>query len=701
MYYQSHATHAIFLIFLCNSILCFLLVLGIFVKNWFCALGVIFYLMVFTSLDLHLVLALFFIPYVMASRQSGSFPSIAFKDFSDFILGNFGPKISLPTVMTILLSMTNNTELLSLHFKQVENAKSTSWIKCLARAIKEQLGDDGTKTLFSEAELSIFETATIKDPDITSLAAKLGQFSQALEIYPYNQKRKFTGTLQSISHDCMKPALLICPNSAVCLTAGCNHSSLHQKSRLRDIPHVTLIKGTNIYHNVQLLSGQCNKCKTIYYADHERTPASEGTQAMKFFLNSAQYLKVGQKLWVNREFSTAVLNAIYDLHASASGWMNFFKDTYANEGLSLSRRHIWAAFVQESIRQISVTSGIDFSIQDTASIEEVTESAFAILGKNGVIYPAEDHSCAECSQPYKARSDLILNPNDHSAVGVGDNSSRQRSESEMDVDVQNVTMKVLDGIVVGTKHCAYDNCTSDLVNYRGGSFCQVHEHEFGNRCRVRDCTSIIIPSTMACANHQGLWNKYKLDHSAGSLAGSKRMLNRRQENLPWNSNIDREHQPHDQPALDPAKTKHFFGPATFYCVETICAPCGVVVAWAKFAKSESESNILAFLNQVYPVKELRPNYICIDKACRVLKHIVAQGLWDEWSETTRFIVDSYHYQNHRKTDALCQTWCNPAPTDGSAPNLVITARDSDGKLYQKRAFNTQVNNQVLILKNYL
>ena len=228
------------------------------------------------------------------------------------------------------------------------------------------------------------------------------------------------------------------------------------------------------------------------------------------------------------------------------------------------------------------------------------------------------------------------------------------------------------------------------MNYRGGSFCQIHEHEFGNRCRVRDCTDIIIPPTMACTAHQGLWNKYRLDHSAGSLAGSKRMLNRRQEDLAWNPKNDREHQAHDQPAPDPTKTKHFFGPATFYCVETICAPCGVVVAWAKFAKSESESNILAFLNQVYPSKELRPNYICIDKACRVLKHIAAQGHWDEWSETTRFIVDSYHYQNHRKTDTLCRTWCNPAPTDGSAPNLVITAKGSDGKSYQKRAFNTQV-----------
>jgi hypothetical protein len=221
--------------------------------------------------------------------------------------------------------------------------------------------------------------------------------------------------------------------------------------------------------------------------------------------------------------------------------------------------------------------------------------------------------------------------------------------------------------------------------------CRVHEHEFGNRCRVRDCTETSVRPTKACAAHQSAWNKYQLDHSAASLAGSKRMLNRQQENLEWNPKPEQEFQPHDQPAPEPKKLKHFFGPATFYCVETICCPCGVVEAWAKFARAESESNILAFMKKVYPTKESRPDYICIDKACKVLKHMAAQGHWDEWSETTRLIVDTYHYKTHLKTDILCRTWCNPAPTDGSAPNLVVKATASDGSTYDKRAFNTQVN----------
>ena len=111
----------------------------------------------------------------------------------------------------------------------------------------------------------------------------------------------------------------------------------------------------------------------------------------------------------------------------------------------------------------------------------------------------------------------------------------------------------------------------------------------------------------------------------------------------------------------------------------------------KFAKSESESNILKFITRTYPTKESRPDYICIDKGCRLLKHIAAQGHWDEWSQTTRFIVDSYHYQNHRKSDIFCRKWCDPAPENGLAPNLVIPAIASDGSTYLKRAFNTQVN----------
>jgi hypothetical protein len=175
--------------------------------------------------------------------------------------------------------------------------------------------------------------------------------------------------------------------------------------------------------------------------------------------------------------------------------------------------------------------------------------------------------------------------------------------------------------------------------------------------------------------------------------GVRRMLQRPHDLQAWQTEQNRPHQPHDEEAPDRPPT-HYFSPARYYCVETVVAPCGVVISWTKFDKSESPTNILNYLNKIYPTPESRPAYICIDKACLVLRTAIANGSWDEWKKTTRFIVDSYHYNNHKADDALCAKFCNPAPLDGSAPNLVQFARDKHGVLQMQRAFNTQVCEQL-------
>src|SRR6266498_2929602 len=51
--------------------------------------------------------------------------------------------------------------------------------------------------------------------------------------------------------------------------------------------------------------------------------------------------------------------------------------------------------------------------------------------------------------------------------------------------------------------------------------------------------------------------------------------------------------------------------------------------------------------------ESRAAYICIDKACTVLRHIVTNNAYQDWFQSTRFVVDSYHYINHKATDTMC------------------------------------------------
>ena len=131
------------------------------------------------------------------------------------------------------------------------------------------------------------------------------------------------------------------------------------------------------------------------------------------------------------------------------------------------------------------------------------------------------------------------------------------------------------------------------------------------------------------------------------------MLYKPGENPPWQPAQDSNAQPHDEPAPN-VQYATYFMPCQFYCVETICASCGVVIAWAKFANSESPTNIMHFLETVYPTEESCLDYICIDKACIVLSHITSNSSWESWGKTSRFIVDSYHYINHQTSDFLCR-----------------------------------------------
>ena len=42
-------------------------------------------------------------------------------------------------------------------------------------------------------------------------------------------------------------------------------------------------------------------------------------------------------------------------------------------------------------------------------------------------------------------------------------------------------MHIVDGIVMGPTHCAYQNCENELLNARGGASCAIHEQEYGNQ----------------------------------------------------------------------------------------------------------------------------------------------------------------------------------------------------------------------------
>lgn len=423
------------------------------------------------------VLVLFWfqmIPSASAAHTERPFPDISFSAFTEIIQSNFGSQISLTTVLTLLFTLTENVDLLNLHFRQQhpefkgENKiQVTGWMTALAKALTEKLGHE-RHSLYHDGEGD-----NLPSNDKAKLvAAKLDNLAVNLNLTPYDEENNYTGKLLPVSLKAIEPVHMICPIAIVCGTSTCKARSLVQYTRDSSIPKVTLIKGHKIYKNASVLTGRCPACDTSYSADHERFvhEFEESKQPKRVYLNSAKYLKLGTLLWGDRLFTSSMINAMYSFHASASACSQYWNLTYGTKSTSVSRAHIWQALVQDSLRTIAQESKIDIELNDPLNITEVTTQAFEILGEKGIIRAADKHECSECTQPYKKRSDAVLN-NPAAVVGVDENQNvpplaeaaqvpnqpQQDSpisvddddDDAMDVEKKKVTMVVLDGIVMG------------------------------------------------------------------------------------------------------------------------------------------------------------------------------------------------------------------------------------------------------------
>jgi hypothetical protein len=125
-------------------------------------------------------------------------------------------------------------------------------------------------------------------------------------------------------------------------------------------------------------------------------------------------------------FSGGVVNGMYSFHASAAAYSEYWNNSFSNYPGSLRRVscwQIWHAFVQETICSVAAGLNIDVELQDGLAIDEVTKEAFELLGENGIIWPADKHVCAECTQSYKHTSDRISNIDPAAVVGVDGNRS--------------------------------------------------------------------------------------------------------------------------------------------------------------------------------------------------------------------------------------------------------------------------------------
>ena len=170
-----------------------------------------------------------FIPVVSATPDQDPFPDIPFHVFSDFIQSQFSSQVSLATVMAILMTMTSNSDLLNLHARQQHpkvgnevRQLATGWIKALARALENRLGDTAG-SLFREVD---HKSQLSADQVTSSIGLKLDGLSKVLNLHPYSKEGRFLGKLKPVSDLAIQPVMIICPPSMECETTSCQSRAI-------------------------------------------------------------------------------------------------------------------------------------------------------------------------------------------------------------------------------------------------------------------------------------------------------------------------------------------------------------------------------------------------------------------------------------------------------------------------------------------
>lgn len=244
---------------------------------------------------------------------------------------------------------------------------------------------------------------------------------------------------------------------------------------------------------------------------------------------------------------------------------------------------------------------------------------------------------------------------------------------------------------------ALGTCKNPLANYKDGRFCTDHLH-LQTKCGIFPCArNVSAPGAATCnrVEHQEWHRKYLQRFGRLSYPGVRRVIRRQQEVGEGGAGLQVHQQLPELEGTAGGEVVHTFRAKTLYCIETVQWACGVPVGWGKCYWSESEPQVLEILDNIWEGNgDFRPSFIAYDDACDLLHHIVTQDPQNPWIQSTKFIVDAWHYIGHRATDILCRRWCNPAPTNGSQPDLVRTEVDNNGQTHATRAFNTETAEQL-------
>ncbi|KAG8937989.1 hypothetical protein FRC00_006322 [Tulasnella sp. 408] len=384
----------------------------------------------------------------------------------------------------------------------------------------------------------------------------------------------------------------------------------------------------------------------------------------------------------------------------------------------------------ESLRELAPeTAGVFYTLFDP-TIKELVIAAnqWFVTSQRGILPGALAHTCKDCTHTKRYRANgppgqqghaVAEQPDGAEGIGLGNPENPdpvadllhnlpnvQRPETLVNGDGERVVrMAVMDGKEAGHALCNAPTevpCRSPPLDFKQARFCDEHS-AYNQTCGIVGCHYPVVQGSKVCARptHQEFYQKWKARFGrtsvyAVSRAKERRTLNPQAAALPQAPLPPMPTLPADDPAT-PAdgNVQHTFQATRTHCIQTLTWACGYPIAATKFYVSESESQCANWLRHLFPddVSYLRPDYLAYDRACFLLRHLVTQTPNSPWVQDVRLIVDAWHYIGHCVSDILCRSRCNPAPTDGSQPDLIIN-EEVDGRQVTRRAFNTEAAEQL-------
>ncbi|KAM5544418.1 hypothetical protein V8D89_002078 [Ganoderma adspersum] len=458
----------------------------------------------------------------------------------------------------------------------------------------------------------------------------------------------------------------------------------------------------------------CKECRADYYPDSFTYPIPNTRLRRQQFEYSPRYLRVSkQGIWVERRSTWIQEHAIKWFRAGWSNLAGFINDLLPEKPL-LMNRQAQCLFLEHFSRRLLIAHGKhkDFSFPAHPNSAMLAETVRECLGANGgSLLSTLYHGCTEYLE-HEGALPQEVNPKgiDEQLAAVPDGQQPIQGMPPKMPPLPNihqavpevgrahgyVRLAVMDVKTITHDKCAFDDCRNPLVDYHSGRFCSEHL-EAQNICGIVGCGQPVEPGEVTCDldAHRTWHSQWEACFSRQSYDGVQRVI-QKQKQAPANAEGGG-HRPTlhvELPALDGTlgnEVVHTFCAKTTYCLETIQWACRMPIGWGKCYKSESSSQVLDFLNRTWPVDyhHLCPGFIGFDNACDLLHHVVTQNPADTWIDTTKFIVDAWHYIGHKATDILCRRFCNPMPTDGSQPDLVGTAVDANNQTHLVQAFNTE------------